>query len=329
MMLSAPEIASEPVSRCPICRADKAQSMASGFDYELQTCSNRWNFVRCTACGHAWLNPRPAIETLNVIYPQTYYSYNYESVVHPIAARAKQWLDRLKFRSILAAAAQRPRSYLDVGCGTGRFLKLMEREGIERSALYGLELAAEPVRELAQQGYQTYCERVETCSRIAPASLDLITMFHVIEHVDAPSQTVKKLAEWLTPGGVLAIETPNLDSLDARLFRGGYWGGYHIPRHWQMFTPESLKRLLEDAGLELTAIVYQTGHSFWMYSFHHLLKYHLGLPRLAKLFDPFGGVLPLLAMFTAVDKLRASTGFRTSAMLALARKPQTRASASH
>jgi Methyltransferase domain len=131
---------------------------------------------------------------------------------------------------------------------------------------------------------------------------------------------VRRIGDWLAPGGVLAVETPNFDSLDQRLFSDGHWGGYHIPRHWNLFTPDTLRRLLSDAGLEVLSIRYQTGHAFWMYSLHHRLRYgRRPHPRLARQFNPFKGVAPLVG-FTAFDKVRGALGFRTSAMLMLARK---------
>jgi hypothetical protein len=130
-----------------------------------------------------------------------------------------------------------------------------------------------------------------------------------------------RVAEWLEPGGIVAVETPNLDSLDRRLFTDGFWGGYHIPRHWHLFTPETLERLLRAAGLEPVATAYQTGHSFWMYSVHHRLRYGPEpRPKLARRFDPFGGVV-VLAAVTAFDLARAALGARTSAMLMVARRP--------
>jgi hypothetical protein len=88
-----------------------------------------------------------------------------------------------------------------------------------------------------------------------------------------------------------------------------------------MFTPRSLSRLLEQAGLEVVATRYQTGHSFWMWSMHHVTRYHKGSrPKLAHaLFNPFKG-LPALLAFTAFDKVRAAVGCKTSSMLMLARK---------
>ena len=143
----------------------------------------------------------------------------------------------------------------------------------------------------------------------------------MIEHVDDPRAVVESVVEWLRPGGVFAVETPNIDSWDARLFASGLWGGYHIPRHWNLFTPETLARLLESCGLEVRRTTHQPGHAFWMYSFHHELRFgRHRRPWLAPIFDPFRS-LPVLAAFTAFDLARAAAGRRTSAMLMLARKP--------
>jgi SAM-dependent methyltransferase len=152
-------------------------------------------------------------------------------------------------------------------------------------------------------------------------AIDLITMFHVIEHVDDPAKVVRQIACRLSPGGIFALETPNVDSLDARLFHRTYWGGYHVPRHWNLFMPPTIARLLSDSGLEVLATVFQTGHSFWMYSLHHCLRYEgASRPRLGGLFDPMKSLFGLAA-FTGFDLLGSAAGAKTSAMLVICRKP--------
>jgi SAM-dependent methyltransferase len=316
-----PRIESEAVGSCALCGGRAFADFASGYDYELRTCRNEWTFRECGACGHVQLDPRPSAGTLGVIYPPHYYSYNMESEVSPIALKGKEILDGMKFSSILRFLPRAPRAFVDLGCGDGRYLKLLERtHGVAREKLYGLELSDAVVAKLRAAGYNAHNERAETCEAIPAGSIDLATMFHVIEHVADPAAVARKVAGWLAPGGLFAIETPNLDALDARLFKRTFWGGYHIPRHWHLFRRATLERMLGDAGLEVVAVRYQTGHSFWMYSLHHALRYKLGLARLSRLFDPVKGLLFLIA-FTGFDKVRAALGLRTSAILVIARKP--------
>ncbi|HYV96384.1 MAG TPA: class I SAM-dependent methyltransferase, partial [Gemmatimonadaceae bacterium] len=179
-------------------------------------------------------------------------------------------------------------------------------------------LDAQAVARLVADGFDVRCERAEDAA-FAPHSLDLVTMFHVLEHVDAPDRVLSRIAGWMSADGLLAVETPNVDALDRRIFANHFWGGYHIPRHWHLFSAGTLARALKNAGLEPVATLYQTGHSFWMYSLHHWLRYERGWNGLANRFDPFANVVPLAA-FTAFDKLRAAFGARTSAMLMLARR---------
>jgi SAM-dependent methyltransferase len=196
----------------------------------------------------------------------------------------------------------------------------VEQWGVPRSQLFGLELSAPAADRLTAQGYQVRCLRVEDADCLPEGGIDLVTMFHVIEHVDDPRGTVESISRWLSPGGVLALETPNIASFDARLFLRGLWGGYHIPRHWHLFKTDTLTRLLRDVGFEIVAVRYQTGHSFWMYSFHHLLRFRSRRLRwLAGAFNPLRSPV-LLAIFTAFDKVRGILGFRTSAVLVIARR---------
>lgn len=317
----APMVETEMVPNCAVCGVFDFEDYAAGFDYESLTCRNQWRFVRCRRCGHVWLNPRPTAAMLSVVYPPTYYAYNFESQVNVVARRGKAWIDGRKMNGILARLTTAPRTYLDVGCGDGRFLRDMERRGLTRGSLYGLELDARVAGALAADGYQVSCDRVETCNTVPLAGVDLATMFHVIEHVSDPGAVLSRLADWLAPAGVLALETPNLDSLDARLFRGTYWGGYHFPRHWHLFTPATLIRLLERCGFDVESVGYQTGHSFWMYSVHHALKYsrRSKVQWMARWFDPLKG-LPMLMGFTGWDMVRHRMGLKTSAMLLVARK---------
>lgn len=320
---SARRITEEPVGGCALCGGQAFEPVAAGYDYEMQTCGNRWHVRRCQQCTHQQLDPRPAASTLPVIYPSDYYSYEMEKTVGRLAMWGKTRLDRLKLRAPLAALGHLPDGYLDVGCGDGRYLGILQSMGVPRARLFGLELDERAVARARAAGYHAWQVRAEHAGDlIAEGSLDMISLFHVIEHVADPVAVIDSLVHLLRPGGVIVVETPNVDSLDASLFRDRFWGGYHFPRHWHLFSERTLRSMLERAGLQVRDCTYQTGHAFWLYSLHHALKYRDGgrFPRLARWVHPLHS-LPALVAATGFDFVRARLGCRTSAVMAIARKP--------
>lgn len=312
-----------PTPNCAVCGSDLGSHVvATGFDYEYQTCDNEWKVHQCVNCAHLQLHPRPADSALGTIYPANYYSYQMKKI-SPFALAVKARMDERKFKGIVGMHGRKPRSFLDVGCGDARYLKLMQRWGLPVQDVHGLEIDASVVAELRGHGLNVVCGRADTeagLAHIADGSLDLITMFHVIEHLDDPGAVIKNLARKLAPGGLLVVETPNFDSLDARIFGDRYWGGYHFPRHWHIFRPQTLSKLGEDRGLQVRALRYQPGHAFWLFSLHHAIANCWGMPRLAKLVHPLKS-LPALAVVVAFDLLRAKLGYKTSAMLMAMSKP--------
>ena len=317
----APLVETVRIERCPVCDGQNRAGYAQGFDYESETCRNHWNFWQCADCEAAWIDPRPSVNELSTIYPPTYYAYEMSEKLSPFILKGKAFLDRMKLAGIIRRMQKKPQSYLDVGCGDGRYLYQFANSGMDKSKIFGIDLPSAALPKLRTAGFQIWEGRVENCDTIAPGSIDLITMFHVIEHVEDPVAVLRKLSEWLAPGGVLALETPNTSSIDRRLFASGWWGGFHIPRHWTLFNPKSITLALEKVGLKPLGIVYQTGHSFWLNSFHHSLRYNskMPMPRLAKWFDPLKSRVILIAV-TGFDIVRGKLGAKTSAMLALGEK---------
>lgn len=319
-----PLIETEPAGPCAVCGERHFLAFATGFDFEMETCRNRWDFLICGNCRHLQLDPRPTARALKTIYPPTYYSYSMSEKLNPLAVAGKAALDRAKFRRFLRLLPHPETSYLDVGFGDLKYLDLMHRRGIAPHRIYGLELDETAVLRAREKGYQAFQERAETTTSIPQGAIDVVTMFHVIEHVADPGAVLRGVARWLSHDGILVIETPNTSALDAKLFSRRYWGGYHIPRHWHLFNAAGITRLLEQNGLRVKKIRYQTGHSFWLYSLHHAIRYNPILPNatLARFFDPLQS-LPLLVLATAFDKLRAFLGCRTSAMLVIAERADT------
>src|SRR5205823_6321076 len=109
-------------------------------------------------------------------------------------------------------------------------------------------------------------------------SFHLILASHVIEHVADPKGFALHAYTLLAPGGLFVAATPNIDSVDARLFRR-HWGGNHFPRHWTFYDAGTITRLAGSVGFEVERIEYQLNPIFWNWTFHSLLAERW--PRLA------------------------------------------------
>lgn len=316
-LAAQPLIATVPSRACAVCAGQAWHETGQAQDYEYATCSNVWTYRACGYCGHVQMDPLPAPETLRVIYPETYYSYRMEKSIHPIARWAKHRLDRAKFTWITRGMHRGVSSYLDVGCGDGRYLQLMIGQGADPARTCGVELDVAAVNSARAKGLNVIQSRIEEARELQPGTYDLITMFHVVEHVERPDEVIDRLRILLRPGGVLAIETPNFACVDARLTGKRYWGGYHTPRHWHVFTSASLQQLLRTRGFQIQRMRYQTGHAFLLWTLHHWLKYGKNRDTLGEWCHPLRN-LPLLALATSVDMLRILFGRPTSAVLVVA-----------
>lgn len=297
---------------CGVCGEDNWRTYAVGKDYEYVTSNDGFQMVECQVCANVYLNPRPVKQELPRIYPSDYYAYNYDSAVNPLARWAKERLDYIKAKSWLERLPTSRFVFLDVGCGNGRYLKMMHQLGVPKDQLYGVEMSTEAIAQLNSEGFHGYEGRIEDVEAELPRDyFDLIILLQVLEHVEDPRSLILSLSRLLKRGGILVIETPNTRSLDVKLFRQSYWGGYHFPRHWNLFNPETLTRLLQEQGLRVKAHRYLPAHSFWIFSFHHLVADAWQCPKLARFFNPLRNVL-LLSLFTGFDMVRTRLGFSSS-----------------
>ncbi len=315
---AAPEIPVE-AARCGMCGGDTSEPFAESYDYEYQTCRNLWRFVRCTVCENVYLNPRPARAALPVIYPKNYYAYNYKGTVNPLAYRVKAWLDSRTFSSIRSELTIPLQRYLDVGCGDGRYLKLLASQGVSRDNIFGIELDAALAERLRNDGFQMRDVPFEEVADLEEKTFQLITLFSVLEHLASPRDSLRRAARLLAPGGLVVFEVPNRRSLNARIFRDHYWGGYHTPRHWNLFSIDTVQRIVGDLGFRVKRMRRTTGHSFWLWSAHHVVRYRMGLDRAGQLLTPTK-CLPGLAVVTPVDLVRAKLDHETDNMIVFLEK---------
>ena len=243
------------------------------------------------------MHPQPSAEALGIIYPPEYIPFQFNQLRGP-ARWARDFLQGSKARAIVKLAGIHGK-ILDVGVGSGVLVRQIARVRRSHTNVWANDFSERTLTPLRREGFQTIVGRAED---LDPGErFQVISLNQVLEHLQNPTQVVKRLSEILAPEGYLFVETPSTDGLDARLFRKRYWGGYHIPRHFWLFNEMSLRQLLEGAGLRIVGFHYLTSPVFWIQSFHHLLLDH-GWFRLAGLISETNPLL--LAPFTALDLLK-------------------------
>jgi len=143
-------------------------------------------------------------------------------------------------------------------------------------------------------------------------------MIMTIEHVERPDKTVCRIRGLLKKGGRLVIITDNTNSVDFDFFKKHYWGGYHFPRHWNLFSRHSLKRLAAKTGFEVMNVKTIISPVNWVYSIHNALV-DRGKPKwLVNSFTLKSSFS--LAVFTAVDFIFQKLG-RGALLKGVFRKP--------
>jgi|YNPNPStandDraft_1061719.scaffolds.fasta_scaffold56234_1 ubiquinone/menaquinone biosynthesis C-methylase UbiE len=206
-----------------------------------------FRLVQCLKCGLVYLNPRPSRSELPLLYPDHYDQFNF-------AIHKYSFLSRLDHEYGLrkrCKAVLRYRKFgrlLDVGCATGDFLNAMRQyQGWE---VYGVEInesASEYARR--QLGLMVKTGTLEDVD-YPESYFDVVTLWHVLEHIYDPLSALKKIHRLLKPDGLLVFTTPNLESLDARLF-GPFWIGYDLPRHLQVFSYRTMRTLTDKSGFRI------------------------------------------------------------------------------
>jgi SAM-dependent methyltransferase len=151
---------------------------------------------------------------------------------------------------------------LDVGCGSGAWLKSMRELGWRAE---GVDFDENAIAVAQQDGLKVSAGSLEQ-QGYPSDKFDAVTLSHVIEHVPDPVGTLTECARILKPGGKLIVATPNNWSLGHRLFRKN-WRGLEPPRHLHIFSPQSLRRTLQLAGFSRVSIRPQIARSVIAESF--------------------------------------------------------------
>lgn len=229
-------IADLEAAQCPICLGSElADSQPGSFARRILDCST-------CGSGVTWPPPRRELEGPG-IWEHVYGGAR--------LAKRSQWTLEAAKRLDYTLLHAPDGVLLEVGAGTGEFVDAASKAGFDAYGVEVSEWAAERAQELGARvlaGFLTDWSR-----KYAGYRADVVAMWHVLEHIPNPHHFLQEVRGVLRPGGVLVGEVPNFGSCDARRLRE-LWHHSSLEDHVVHYTRASLKRLLEDAGFEVSEV---------------------------------------------------------------------------
>ncbi len=221
---------------CLVCGSIHIEYLWSAFDAS----GSSWNYHKCGECGLIFLNPRPQGRELEKYYDRAYYGPGHQRFRQNVEGAV------LAFRKARARRTSRlmPEGgyLLDVGCGRGVFISLLEKKGYR---CFGTERYHPAARDAAQLA-KVIVSDGENIS-FKSESFDMVTFWQVLEHVENPDAAVAETARLLKEKGRMLLQVPNPASFQAAL-SGPDWFHLDPPRHTCLFPLECLDRLCMKHG---------------------------------------------------------------------------------
>lgn len=235
------------IEKCPVCGNNETSLFIATKDFFLT--QENFNIVKCKACAFIFTNPIPSKSILASYYDSPDYSSHTlkkNSVYGSIYQNIRKINLKNKFK--IVQKYQNDGHILDVGCGTGELLKYFKDKNWKTT---GIE-PADNARNFAIENYGLDIYPENKLQQFGNEKFDVISMWHVLEHVVDLNDRIVLLSDLLKPGGHMFIAVPNIESYDAA-FYGKYWAALDVPRHLYHFSQQSLTRIVEKHELRLEA----------------------------------------------------------------------------
>ena len=270
------EIIVEDVPACLLC-SRQGSLLYPGLRDRTLGAPGEWNYHYCSDCQLLWLSLRPRPRDIGHFY-QSYYTHEERSrdrlrrklklaliarvlkskALSPgrgwsVAASLLGFLPPFSESALMGSmllGGSEPGRLLDIGCGSGEFLAMMQQAGWDVAGIEPDPKAASlaskrvgaviPIVELHEAGFD-------------PGTFDTITLHHVIEHVYDPVGLMQECCRLLRPEGRVVIVTPNINSLGHRHFRDS-WRGLEPPRHLYLFSANAIRKSACRAGLRVLVL---------------------------------------------------------------------------
>ncbi len=248
----------ENVGACPICGNISGNPFLVCKDFTVS--KSDFEIVECSKCGFAFTSPRPLEKDLGKYYESEEY-ISHSNTSKGIISRLYQMVRKHTLRKKLQLVNREGQKglLLDIGCGTGEFLNTVNLDGWKT---IGIEPSL-GARKQCVDNYKLDVRDENELANLPAKSFDVITMWHVMEHVPHLQERVQKLKELLKLNGVLIVAVPNRSSHDAKYY-GAHWAAYDVPRHLWHFRAEDMRSLMSNSEFEVKQILPMKFDSYYV-----------------------------------------------------------------
>lgn len=290
--------------RCCLCDMAPGVPVGTGEDFEYRTSPDEFHAVQCPTCGLVYLNPRPSESEFGRIYPANYHAFEFSEQEFGLVYKVRRRLEAKRLLGWCRGLRANAR-ILDVGCGDGFHLGLLRDFGDKTWRLEGIDADERAAAVAERNGLTVHCGLIEQLD-LPRSAYDLAFVIQTIEHVADPPKLLRDIRELLRPGGQVVIVTDNTDTLDFRWFKGRHWGGYHFPRHWNLFNQSTIHRIAGQVGLQVIGLTTAVSPVNWVYSIRNYLTDRQAPKWLVERFSLRSTIS--LSFFTAFDLINRFFG---------------------
>lgn len=264
--------------QCPVCGSTEIQEVLTAKDHTVS--GEEFAVMECKHCTLRFTQDVPNAASIGPYYKsEEYVSHTNTSkgLINKLYQSVRKRTLKQKRKLIEKETGIAKGNLLDLGAGTGAFVNEMKQAGW---LVTGLEPDPD-ARRMAKELYNVALDDSAHIYMLSENSYDVITLWHVLEHVHDLQGYVTKMKSLLKEKGKLIIAVPNYTSKDAAAY-DAYWAAYDVPRHLYHFSPKSMQMLMDKHGLTI-----ESYKPMWFDSFYVSMlssKYKNGKTNLAGAF---------------------------------------------
>ncbi len=226
----------EHINDCPVCGGINNILYLKCKDFSIS--KEQFNIVKCNTCSFLFTSPRPAENQIGKYYDSNVYISHHANKggLIPLIYRTIRNQQFINKTELIKRYFTNEISILDIGCGTGNFLQYCST-----IKWHGVGVEPDSDARITAKNNNVEVYNLDYLKQ-TEKKFDVITMWHVLEHVHSLDERMLQLQKLINPNGIIIVAVPNCNSYDAFYYKE-YWAAFDLPRHLYHFTKKTIAKL--------------------------------------------------------------------------------------